>query len=375
MRLSSYKIFSVFGIDVELHWSFLLFIFGVLLIDRTFFMILVIIFIFVTAHEISHSIVSLRHGVDVNKIVLLPIGGMAMMDTTDMNPWSEIKMAVAGPFFNFAMAGLFLLFSFALGIPLVEWVGEFLSDPEAFTLPLLHLFVFYAFYANLILGIFNLFVPAFPLDGGRVVRGLLAFKYPYLKATEMAKYLGYMIAAMMFFFGTFALFMGAGGGVWIMVIAMFIGLGASSEYKGLVTQTVFSQIDVKDVLIRAYPAANQEETLERAIERAVLLQRSNLIVFNDEPHVLDTDKLSMIKREEWPTTRIKEVMKPVKAFTTEDELEEIHKYMLSEGIKVVPITDKGTVIGVVYYSDMQRMVEIVKKMGYIKDEKRPFRHQ
>ncbi len=370
MELSSYKIFSVFGIDVELHWSFLLFIFAILLLDPMFFMILVILFVFVTAHEICHSLVSLRNDVEVNKIVLLPIGGVAMMDTTDMSPWLEFKMAIAGPAFNFTMAGFFFVLSYFAGFPLIEWLSVFISDPETFSLSIIHLLVFYSFYANLILGIFNLFVPAFPLDGGRVFRALLAFRYPYLKATKMAKYLGYLIASFLFLIGLTGMLTGAGGGLWIMIIAAFIGLGASSEYKGLVTRTILSQMKVKDVLTMAFPAANEEETIERAMERTVSMQRTNLLILNGEPHIADTEKIKKIDREKWPTTKVKEVKKPVKKFTKNDKLEDIHRYMLEKGVQTVPIMKRGMVLGVIYYSDMNKMVKIAKETGYVKDQKR-----
>jgi len=370
MKLSSYKIFSIFGIDVELHWSFILFILGILILDPTFFMILIILFIFVTAHEICHSIVSLRNDIEVDKIVLLPIGGVAMMDISDMDPWLEFKMAIAGPSFNFAMAGLFFLMSFALGLPLSEWLVEFISNPETFSLPLIYLLVFYSFYANLILGIFNLFVPAFPLDGGRVFRALLAFKYPYLKATEMAKYLGFLIAGIMFFIGVTGLLAGAGGGIWIMIIAMFIGLGASSEYKGLVTQTVLSQINIEKVLTRIFPVARDEESIETAMERTIRLQKSNLLIYNGQLSIIDKSKLKKIDRNKWPITKVREVTKPVKNFGPEDDLRNIHKYMLQEGVQIVPIVKGREVIGVIYYSSINRIVEIAKNTGYVEDKKR-----
>ncbi|MFW5902601.1 MAG: site-2 protease family protein [archaeon] len=370
MKLSSYKIFSVFGIDVELHWSFILFILGILILDPTFFLILVILFVFVTAHEICHSIVSLRNDIKVDKIMLLPIGGVAMMDISDMDPWLEFKMAIAGPVFNFSMAGLFFLLSYIIGLPLWKWVNIFFSDPDAFTLPLIHLLIFYSFYANLILGIFNLFVPAFPLDGGRVFRALLAFKYPYLKATEMAKYLGFLIAGIMFFIGITGLLTGAGGGIWIMIIAMFIGLGASSEYKGLVSKTILSQIKVEEVITRIFPTANKEESVETAVRRMMSLQKSNLLIYGEELHLIDKSKLKQISRDKWPITKVEEITKPVKTFTLESNLRDIHRYMLQEGIQLVPITKNKKLIGVVYYSSLNRVIEISKNTGYIEDKKR-----
>ncbi len=366
MNLSSYKIFSIFGIDVELHWSFLLFILALFLLDPSFLLVILVIFTFVTLHEISHSLVSRHHDISVKKILLLPIGGMAMMDTTDLEPWAEIKMALAGPMLNFVAAGIFFLLSQALGLPLIEWFNQFWSNPETFSLPLGHILLFYSFYANLVLGTFNMLVPAFPLDGGRVFRAALAMKYPYLKATEVAKYLSYVFAGGLFLIGSISLFAG-GGGLWIMIISVFIAIGASSEYKGLVIHSALSQVDLSDIMTRDYPELDPEETIKQGVQRVMSSKRSNGLITGEKPGIIDMNKLGEVPKKNWGEVSIEKVKKETKVFKMDSSAEDIFKYINSSGNNPIPIMENGEVKGAIYLSDMQRMVKFIKKLGVTRE--------
>lgn len=357
------------GIDVELHWSFILFILALLVLDFAFFLILSVIFIFVTIHEFCHSIVALRNGIKVKKILIIPIGGMAQMDMGDLKPWTEFKMAIAGPLFNFAAAGVFFALSALLGIPLVEWVSQFLSAPAEFSLPLLDSLVFYSFYANMVLGIFNLFFPAFPLDGGRVFRSLLAMKYPYLKATQIAKYVSYVMATLLFLIGFSSFFFGSGGGIWIMAISIFIGLGAAGEYKALVVNRVISKLEVDKVISSHYPLLDPNESIKKSLDKLISFHRSNGVIIGDELSVIDLDKMSKIKREKWGEVPVGVVSTPVRSFNENADMEKIFKYASSEGVELVPVVKKEEgkkiIKGVIYLDDLERVIQVARKAGGI----------
>ena len=125
----SYKILSLFGIDIEVHWLFLLAIVVFLFFSPLSALLFCVIFIFVALHEITHSLVAKRKGIEVKKIILLPIGGMAVIENIEeLDPWSEIKMAIAGPLFNFAVVGICLLISVALNYPILDRVGLLLTE-------------------------------------------------------------------------------------------------------------------------------------------------------------------------------------------------------------------------------------------------------
>lgn len=182
----------IFGIKVSVHptfiWLLLLpmfFIGGAGLVGW-----LLVVFSLVLMHELSHALVARAHGIRVEGITLLPIGGMAKLGMMPEDPWIETKVAAAGPSLNFALAGLLLLFARATGLPMFA-AGDS-AEPTVYHATFLGML----FLANLGLGIFNL-IPAFPMDGGRLLRAQLARRWGYLSATRTAARIGRWIAAAM----------------------------------------------------------------------------------------------------------------------------------------------------------------------------------
>jgi len=212
----TFSVGSYLGIPVRVHFTFplILLIFGgeawarggVLDGVRSVGLILAV-FVCVVLHEFGHSIQVRRYGIRVRDIILLPIGGMARAERIPEKPWQEIVVAISGPAVNFVLAGLFF------GI---MWLrGDAVFDTEGFLANML--------FINIVLGVFNL-VPAFPMDGGRILRALLALRFPYLKATRQAKAVGQIIALAFVVIG----FLNSAF-LMLPVIAVFIFFGAMSE--------------------------------------------------------------------------------------------------------------------------------------------------
>jgi stage IV sporulation protein FB len=168
-----------------------------------------VMFVCVVAHELGHSLQARRYGIVVRDIVLLPIGGMARAERIPDNPRQEIVMAIAGPAVNFVVAGVILVC-----IRLFHHTIDFEED-----------FVSGVLFVNIALAVFNL-VPAFPMDGGRILRGILATRLPYLTATRLAKNLGLVIAQIFAVVG-FAFTQL----VMLPLIAVFIFAGAITEER------------------------------------------------------------------------------------------------------------------------------------------------
>lgn len=137
----------------------------------------------VVLHELGHSFTAMHFGVGVRRILLLPIGGMAEFDAIPRQPSRELLITIAGPAVNFAIVAALWFF-----VP--PFPELLLQDPFSFAGFLSHLF-----QANLVMGCFNL-LPAFPMDGGRVLRALLATKLPYLRATKIAARVGGVIGVL-----------------------------------------------------------------------------------------------------------------------------------------------------------------------------------
>lgn len=159
--------------------------------------LLLAIFSCVVLHELGHSLVAMRFGVRVPRILLMPIGGMAELDDIPREPSREFLIAIAGPAVNFALIGMLWL---AAGWP----PQPFFSDYPATLRGCAHLLIHW----NLMMGVFNL-LPAFPMDGGRILRALFALRLPYLRATFWAALTGKTIAVGGILFAAFGDWSGA----------------------------------------------------------------------------------------------------------------------------------------------------------------------
>ena len=191
--MKAFRLFRIFGIDVKIHWTFaFLPAFTGWLYYRDFGLevalravtLVSLVFLCVLAHELTHSFEARRFGIRVPQIVLYPIGGVASMQRIPRDPRQEFTIAIAGPLFNFALAlVLFVPFYFLLG-------KEALFSPSLESWPRTFANLF---WMNPVLGLFNL-VRAFPMDGGRVLRSVLARRMSYVKATRISVLLGYGFA-------------------------------------------------------------------------------------------------------------------------------------------------------------------------------------
>jgi Zn-dependent protease len=170
-------LFRVFGIQLAVHATFFLLLAYAAyegwasagprgLVWRV--LLTILFFVCVVLHELGHSLTARRYGVKVPRILLLPIGGMAEMDHIPRKPSAEFLITVAGPAVNFVLAGVLLPFVWR------EALG--LEGLERFSLGAV---LFQLFWANLVMGIFN-FLPVYPMDGGRILRSILAIWLPYL---------------------------------------------------------------------------------------------------------------------------------------------------------------------------------------------------
>jgi Zn-dependent protease len=226
MRSGSFKIGRAFGIDVRVHWTFFLLLFyfafvgyrgaGNLVGALATVAVIVALFACVLLHEFGHSLVAQRLGIEIPDITLLPIGGIARLKTLPEKPMDEVKIAVAGPLVNVVLAPIFFGIGVALGadpLTIGSPIGGFGSAGRFFV---------YLGYINVALVLFNV-LPAFPMDGGRVLRGLLASRLGAVRATDIASAVGQLFAAVFLVFGIL------GGNFILVLIAVFIFFGARTE--------------------------------------------------------------------------------------------------------------------------------------------------
>ena len=228
---SSLKIATVFGIEVRIHVTFLLFLawiwisyYQVAGLSGAIQGVLFILALFtcVLLHEFGHAFAAREFGIKTPDITLLPIGGVARLNRIPEKPWQELVVAIAGPLVNVVIAGVLLFVIHGttellqidrLENPRIELLGKLAS-------------------INVMLVIFNM-IPAFPMDGGRVLRALLAMTMPYRRATQIAAWIGQGLAVLFAFVGFLSYqgitFFGVRGSPFLIFIAFFIFVGAQQE--------------------------------------------------------------------------------------------------------------------------------------------------
>ena len=331
----SFKIGSAWGIPIELHITFILLIAAVFVLSlpaQQFytFLLVLFLFVFVVFHELAHSVVARHYGIKVRKIILYPIGGVSEIEEIPDNPSQEWRMAVAGPLTSLlvgaVLLGISLLISPQTSISLATFfttTGNFLFD-----LAIL----------NILLGAFNL-IPAFPMDGGRVFRALLAERLKYSDATRYAVYLGKIFGIAMVIAG-FLLpnyFL-------LILVGIFVYIGASEEAEQTIISTTLAGVRVKDVMQSEVGSVNPQQSLTEALEVMFKNRYHDVLVEKDGVFqgVVTWNELMKVNPEERSARRVEQMpLKNISVYEDESILE-ANKIMTREKIDLIPVVDKET---------------------------------
>jgi Zn-dependent protease len=255
----SWKLAHVAGIGIYIHATFVLIVAWVALqywrSERTASAALegvafvLALFTCVVLHELGHALVARRYGVRTRDITLLPIGGVARLERVPEQPSGELLVALAGPAVNLVIAGaLFLWLGMSPGLEPIERPGAAAGG-----------FLERLFWTNVVLAAFNL-LPAFPMDGGRVLRALLATRLTYPRATELAARIGQAIALGFGFLGL------AYSNPVLVFIALFVWIGASSESGMVSLRAAMSGMPVSRAMMTEFAVLSPADSLARAAE-------------------------------------------------------------------------------------------------------------
>lgn len=280
----SLKLARVAGIDIFMHWTFLLLIGWILAmhlgqghsLDVALKGVAFVLALFgcVILHELGHALAAKRYHIKTRDITLLPIGGVARLERLPEQPLREFVVAIAGPVVNVAIAVVLLAVILALtGLRSVGNIDLLRGD-----------FLVRLMWVNLFIVGFNL-LPAFPMDGGRVLRALLATRLGRQRVTEIAASIGQGMAILFgiagFMFNPFLIF-----------IAIFVFLGAQAEAQMVTASTALKGLTVRDAMLTRYRTLSAEDSLAKAIEE--LLAGSQ----QDFP-VMDGDEVAgMLRRND-----------------------------------------------------------------------------
>jgi len=328
----SFKIGSAWGIPIELHFTFILLIAAVFILSIPTmqfytFSIVLFLFVFVVFHELAHSIVARHYGIKVRKIILYPIGGVSEIEEITDNPSQEWRMAFAGPLTSVVLGAALLAVSLATSTQtftiatFTTITGNFLTDLATL---------------NILLGAFNL-IPAFPMDGGRVFRALLAERLKYSDATRYAVYIGKIFGVAMVIIGFWFNFL-------LILVGIFVYIGACEEAEQTIISTALAGVRVKEVMLSEFGSVNPQQNLAEALEVMFKNRYHDVLVEKEGVFqgVVTWSELIKVKPEERSALRVEQMpIKNISVFKDESILE-ANKIMTREKIDLVPVVDKET---------------------------------
>jgi Zn-dependent protease len=336
----SVKIASFSNIDVFIHATFLLIIGWVGLsywqqtrtLEGTLEGILftLVLFACVVLHEFGHALTARRYGIKTRDITLYPIGGVARLERMPDNPVQEFWVTLAGPAVNVVIAVL-----------LFAW----LAISSSFT-PLTNLsmtsgpFIERLLLVNIFLVVFNL-IPAFPMDGGRILRAALAMRMEYTRATQIAAVIGQGMAFLLGFIGLFT-------NPFLVFIALFVWIGAAQEASMVQMKTALGGIPVERVTITDFQALSPQDRLSRAVELILSGSQNDFpVVENDRVVgvVMRNDVLSALSRENQAVNIASLMRRDFEVVDANEMLEPAFARLQSCGCHTMPVVRQGQLIG------------------------------
>jgi Zn-dependent protease/CBS domain-containing protein len=235
----------------------------------------ILLFVCVTLHELGHSVQAQAYGIQVQDITLLPIGGLARLERIPDEPRQEFRIAIAGPLVNVVIAAVLGVLLLIVDRDTLSSVDRMVDDMERGTWQAM---LTYIFYANVALVLFNI-IPAFPMDGGRILRSLLAMRMPFARATGIAAGIGQAMALLLGFLGF------ATGNFFLILIAIFVWFGASQENAQATVRSVLSGATVSAVMSPQPLTLFPTDSLLRAIQMTLQSPQADFPVVDREGYV------------------------------------------------------------------------------------------
>ncbi len=346
----------LFGVEVRIHLTFLFLLAFVWFTQSAAMgtsgpgrgLVLVgIIFGCVVLHELGHALVARRYGLVVRSILLLPIGGMTLMEEPGperSNPARDIRIAVAGPLVNLVIAGVAALLILALAPQVKLWGQPFV---HAGNLPRSLV------WGNIFLGAFNL-LPAYPMDGGRILRALLAERMDYVLATRRAVMIGQALAMVM-------MLAGLAWNVWLVLIGFFLFLGAQMEDRSVLFHSLLEAVSMEDVMLTGFNVLSPADTLEDALNKAVHSLQDDFPVVrgSDMVGVVNKQRILDALRREGNGYVQSAMMRNFEIAQRTDSLGAGFRKLGKRGLTMIPVVDDLRLVGIVTLQNLTHSMALV----------------
>jgi Zn-dependent protease/predicted transcriptional regulator len=348
----SWKLARIAGIDVYVHATFFMVVAWIALIhwseSQTLAGVIegvgfiLVLFACVVAHEFGHALTARRYGIRTRDITLLPIGGLARLERMPDVPVQELWVALAGPAVNLVIAILLFLGLHASGLwQSIDRIGVTTGA-----------FAERVMLANVVLAVFNL-LPAFPMDGGRALRALLATRMEYTRATQRAALIGQGMAIL---FG----FIGLQGNPILIFIALFVWIGAGQEASMVQMKSALAGIPLRRAMLTDFRALTPTSTLGDAVD--VLLSGSQ----QDFPVVRNGRVEGMLTRSDLVkaltrsgrAAHVADNMRQCPTAEASEMLETVFGRLQGRDCHTIPVLDRGALIGLVTMDNVGEFIMI-----------------
>jgi len=367
---SNIKLGTIHGIEIGLHYSW--FIIAALIVfslgehfrhvNRNWspsevwvaaLFTAVLFFVTLLLHELAHSLVAQARGLKVKAITLFALGGVSQIEEDATDAKTEFWVAIAGPIASLIIGFGCIAIAAALG-----WHPS--AEPRTAVTAVL----VWLGYINVGLGIFNL-IPGFPLDGGRVFRGIVwAITKDADRSTRIAARVGQVVAFLLILGGLWSFFGGAGfNGLWTAFIGWFLMDAAQSSYAQVGIAAAFRGMRVSEVMSRDCAVVDRGMSLQEFVDTYVLRTGQRCFAVEDRGHLVGLITLrdvGAVPRDRWESTTVREAMRPLEELhiiTPDTQVLDALKLMASNDVNQLPVVANGTLQGVVSRSHLMQIMQ------------------
>ena len=293
-------------------------------------------------HELMHSLVALREGIQIQSITLFILGGVSQMTGEPKTARDEFRMAIAGPVSSLVLGGIFLGIYFVL------------RSSTAVAAQFIAAISFYLGFINILLGAFNL-IPGFPLDGGRVLRSLLWWRGKNLQsATKIASNVGRAFGFLFIFGGIWLIFSGYFfDGIWLALIGWFLESAAVGSYRQTLLQDMLKGHVASDVMSQDCMVVPPDITVEKLVNENVLTSGRRCFPVTSDGRVeglVTMYNIRSVPRDRWGTELVRDAMTPlnsIKSVEPNEDLNVVLQMMAQDDINQIPVIYQGKIVGVV----------------------------
>lgn len=354
---------SVSGIRIMVHWTFFFLIAWIAFyelksggnLESVLFNIIFILAVFfcVVLHELGHALTAKRFGITTRKITLLPIGGVASLERIPESPKQELLVAIAGPLVNVFIA-LLLYFIIPVRDIIQLNFSEIFENLSEFTL---QNFLFYLFIVNIGLVVFNL-IPAFPMDGGRMLRAILAMNTTRVKATQIASGIGQAIAVVFLLTGLLY-------NPFLVFIALFVFLGAYGENKMVQNFALLHGHTAREAMMTNFTTFDLQDPIEAATNALIAGTENNFIVTDKGAIKGILYHKKIIENSKNKSLQVKDIMNTsFKKINSTDDLKQTYRFISAEKQAFFPVEDNGRLVGVIDLTNLSEFIALQSKLVY-----------